>query len=78
MATFNKHYGNIEQHLNNKFNIMATLNIYGNKQTLWQHLTNIIAQHSTNIMATLNNKHYGKLWHLTNIMVTLNKHYGNI
>ena len=41
MATFNKHYGNIEQ-------------------TLWQHLTNIIAQHSTSVMATLN-KHYGNI-----------------
>ena len=30
------------------------------QQTLWQHLTNIIAQHLTNIMATLN-KHYGNI-----------------
>ena len=40
MATFNKHYGNIEQ-------------------TLWQHLTNIMATF-TNIMATFN-KHYGNI-----------------
>ena len=52
MATFNKHYGNIEQTLwQHLTNIIATQH-YGNKQTLWQHLTNI--------MATFN-KHYGNI-----------------
>ena len=42
MATFNKHYGNINIMATN---IMATFNKhYGNiEQTLWQHLTNIMA-----------------------------------
>ena len=60
---------------------MATFNKHGNiEQTLWQHLTNIMATFNNHYCI---NKRYGNieqtLWqHLTNIMATFNKHYGNI